>query len=74
MLIHLTRFTVSLHMLSACVQRFPKTPVLIDLSFHIFHQTHNDEMKIIQGREQKNSMARISDHLCQEPCHTLYSW
>lgn len=40
-------------MLSSCVQRFPKTPVPIDLSFHIFHQTHNDDLKIIQEPEQE---------------------
>ena len=40
-------------MLSACVQRFTKTPAPIDLSFHIFHQTHNDDLKIIQEPEQE---------------------
>ena len=59
-------------MLDACVQRFPKTPVPVDLSFHIFYQTHNDELKIIQDLEQENSMARVSDRLCRGPCHTLY--
>ena len=61
-------------MLSACVQRFPKTPVPIDLSFHIFHQTHNDDSKIIQEPEQENSMSRFSSRLCRGPCHTLYRW